>query len=265
MKFSIITCTYNSEKYLSRCIASVRGQTFKDYEHIFIDGYSNDNTIKMIDEYKAHNKNVRFLQKEKRGISNAMNEGIRDAGGEYIIHLHSDDRFYDPMVLEDTASFLEKYCPDWIYGKINVLKDNEHRIGIFPDRKVLQYSYKSIFGKYLLKFFSFVPHQAVFIKKQVFEVYGYFDESISTAMDPDLWMRIRKKTTWTFFDRIISDFCIGEDTESSSKKNIEQNRKNIETVQRRYMNLFEFAFARLFNSFTAGINKVHKALRRGKH
>jgi len=92
MKFSIITCTYNSEKYLQENINSVESQIFHNFEHVFIDGNSSDKTIEIIKKYqKKYPHTVKLLQCEPKGISNAMNHGINQSSGQYIIHLHSDD------------------------------------------------------------------------------------------------------------------------------------------------------------------------------
>ena len=79
MKFSIITCTYNSEKFLKKNIESVKKQNFKDFEHIFIDGFSQGGTINIIKNYQTEfPQRVKLFQVEPKGISHAMNEGIKN-------------------------------------------------------------------------------------------------------------------------------------------------------------------------------------------
>ena len=119
MKFSIITCTYNSAVFLEKNINSVKKQMYENYEHIFIDGFSSDKTPEIIKKYKQENpENIIFFQTKPKGISSAMNEGIRKAKGDYLIHLHSDDSFFDKNVLQDVADFLEQNPGlDWLYGK----------------------------------------------------------------------------------------------------------------------------------------------------
>jgi len=93
----------------------------------------------------------------------------------------------------------------------------------------------------------FVPHQAVFIKKSVFEKFGNFDESLTTEMDPDLWFRIRNKTNWSFFKRIICNYRISETAESSSPDNKKRNLENIKRVQKKYLNSIEYLFILAIN------------------
>lgn len=260
MKFSIITCTYNSTEFLKKNLNSVVAQNFRDFEHIFIDGFSNDGTLDIIKKYQAEFPNqVKFFQFEPRGISKAMNQGIEKASGEYLIHLHSDDSFFDDKVLNDVSNFLSSNNnPDWIYGKCDVVEKNGDSMGLHPKRTIFQNNSKGWWGKYFLKFYNFVPHQAVFIKKAVFNKFGYFDETISSAMDPDLWLRIRNKTRWSFYNRIISNYCIRQDAESSSLKNRKKNKKNYQLVQKRYLNIWERPLARVFNFILEKRNKTYR-------
>jgi glycosyltransferase involved in cell wall biosynthesis len=257
MKISIITCTYNSEKYIKKNIESVKNQTFKNFEHVFIDGFSSDKTLEIIKKYqKEFPKKVKLYQFKPNGIAHAMNKGIEKSSGKYIIHLHSDDSFFDNKVLTETNNFLrKKNYPDWIYGKINVVEKNDTNVGIFPKYKILQLG-KVFFSSYLLKFINFIPHQAVFIKKEILEKFNGFDTSITSKMDTDLWIKIREITQWVFFDRIISNFKISPDAQSSGEKNQNENNKNLEKVQRRYMNNLEFFFSCAINKILEKINKT---------
>ncbi len=257
MKFSIITCTYNSEKFLQKNIESVASQTFRDFEHIFIDGNSTDKSIEIIKEYQAKNPdNVKLYQFPPKGISNAMNKGIEMANGQFLIHLHSDDSFYDKKVLEDVQRFLNENNYDWIYGVANVVEEDGKSIGKYPDKPFFHFhNYKSIKGKYLMKMLTFVPHQAVFIKKEVFDKYGNFDETISSKMDPDMWKRINYKTKWSFFDRVICNYCVRKDAQSSGKKNLKENKKNLHIMQKRHLNKVELFFVQIINFIQSKRNK----------
>lgn len=247
LKFSIITCTYNSAEYLEKNIKSVKNQNFNNYEHIFIDGFSNDGTIDILKEYQEeYSQKVKIFQFKPEGISNAMNKGIKNSSGEYLIHLHSDDSLFDNNALKDASEFLDaNNHPDWIYGKINVLENNKIK-GIFPLKKVWFKNKKDLFKSYLLKYYNYIPHQAVFIKKEIFNKFGVFDEKLKFGMDQDLWLRIRNKTNWFFFDRVISNFSLRPDAQSSGFKNKKENEENTLIVKKRYLNRIEIIFSNLF-------------------
>lgn len=250
MRFSIITCTKNSAKYLAENIASVKAQGFSDFEHVFIDGNSSDGTVEMIKKYQEeYPDKVKFFQFEPAGISAAMNRGIEKSSGEFLIHLHGDDSFFDAEVLTDVDKFLQANLElDWIYGLANVTRDDGTPILVYPNKPCLHFhNSKSWLGCYLLKIFRFVPHQAVFIKKAVFDKFGGFDEKLTTEMDPDLWFRTRKKTNWSFSKRIICNFRMSENAASSSLDNRRRNAENIRIVQKRYLNPVEYFLVGFLN------------------
>jgi glycosyltransferase involved in cell wall biosynthesis len=242
MKLSIITCTLNSEKFLSECLLSISQQVFRNFELIIIDGYSTDKTGDIISKF-FNKLPVRIFKQKPEGISTAMNYGIKKAQGDFLIHLHADDFLYNKYVLKEVNEFLEKNKTlDWIYGKINSIEENGRSIGIFPNNKVFQIGWN-----YLLKYTNYIPHQAVFIRTEVFEKYGYFDDTLSSAMDTDLWLRIGSKTEWKFYNRIISYYRTHPSAQSSGISNQLINMKNHENVQKRYTNPIEFILCKFIN------------------
>src|SRR6185436_13759336 len=84
---------------------------------------------------------VRFYRLAPKGIANAMNEGVRLARGDYLIHLHSDDYLYDDDVLRDVAAFLETHDYDWIYGKEKHVLESENKVMISNMPRYLHFSY----------------------------------------------------------------------------------------------------------------------------
>ena len=99
---SIITCTWNSEKYLQECIDSVKNQLLNiKIEHIFVDGLSTDKTIEIIQSYQEKCKDridIKILQSSPKGVYNAMNQGIDNATGDYLLFLNSDDYLEDDIL-----------------------------------------------------------------------------------------------------------------------------------------------------------------------
>jgi glycosyltransferase involved in cell wall biosynthesis len=253
--FSVITCTRNSGKFILRNIESVDKQTFKDYEQIFIDGESNDETKKIIKKFvKKDPRKYKLCSFPANGVSDAFNQGIKKSNGKYLIFLNSDDYFYDKKVLQDSYDYLISHKDaDWIYGKINVVEEDERMVGVFPLRKIFQ-----IASPHLIKFVNYVPHQAVFMKKEVFKKYGDFDISLKINMDTDLWLRIAPKTNWKFFDRIVSNYRLRSDSLSSSVKNKALGTATLEKVQKRYLSKKELFFAKITNRFVGAINRTYR-------
>jgi glycosyltransferase len=103
MKISIITVTKNNKEGLIRAIESVRSQTYKNVEHIIIDGGSTDGSLEAIKNLQITINNLRFVSEADSGIYDAINKGIKLAAGDVIGLLHSDDFFADENVLEKYA------------------------------------------------------------------------------------------------------------------------------------------------------------------
>ena len=99
-KISIITVSFNSEKTILKTINSVKNQSYKNIEHIFIDGCSTDNTINIVKKNIDKDSSI-LLSEKDNGIYSAMNKGIKLATGEIIFILNSDDIFYSNFVVED--------------------------------------------------------------------------------------------------------------------------------------------------------------------
>jgi glycosyltransferase involved in cell wall biosynthesis len=213
--FSIVTCTYNSERFVQRNIDSVRFQTFKNYEHIFIDGYSKDRTVQIIRDYLSKSKSkVKLFQFPPLGISDAFNKGISKSRGKWIIFLNSDDYLNDSCVLEDVYNYLlGRPNVDVLYAKATFLKYGNSEVKrIIPHRDI----YKKVYY-WLLLITNYIPHQSVFTKRLVFEKYGYFDEELKSSMDYEMWLRLSKeKVNFSFFDRKIAFCVIRKDAMSQS-------------------------------------------------
>ena len=97
-KVSIVIPVYNVEKLLDRCIKSLLNQTYKDYELIFIDDGSKDNSLKILEKYKQ-NKKIKILTQKNNGPAITRNRGIKLAKGEYIMFVDSDD-YVSPCIIE---------------------------------------------------------------------------------------------------------------------------------------------------------------------
>ena len=177
---SIITCTWNSQAYLSESIASVLAQDRPEIEYIFVDGGSTDGTLEMI---HAIPRKVTLIENIRGGISRAMNAGIEAATGDVIAHLHSDDYYAHPKVLSNVARALERDNAAWLFGRC--LTDIDGNL-LTEGYAVPSYGYRR-----LLKG-NFIPHPATFVRRSLFAQAGNFDERIKYAMDYDLWLRLGK-------------------------------------------------------------------------
>ena len=182
MKFSIVTATYNSEQTISRTLQSVENQTFCNYEHIIMDGASNDSTLEIIGRYKSPKRRV-FSERDE-GIYDALNNGILNSSGEYIITLHADDVFSSKMTLEKLNSFIDHNPSEMYLSIVNLYSKNfEKKIRVF-DPKTFNPSH--------LAWGVMPPHCGMIIKKELFSKYGNYqsDENFTCSADFELAVRL---------------------------------------------------------------------------
>jgi glycosyltransferase involved in cell wall biosynthesis len=205
MKFSIVTCTWNSERYLAQSIASVLAQDYPDIEYIFVDGGSTDGTLERI---RSIPRPVRLIENTRGGISRAMNRGIAAASGDVIGHLHSDDYYLHPRVLSLVAEALARTKRSWAIGVSAVDRGGNLR---YPPPRPFPYSY---FNFLALRFF--IAHPSTFVRRDVWQKIGVFDETLQYAMDIDLWLRIGRRFDPVILDEALTAFRVHPGSRSNA-------------------------------------------------
>ena len=120
-KFSIIIPVYNVEKYIGKCLESVKSQTFKDYEVIIVNDGTQDDSMKIAVKYP-----FTIINQENQGLSVARNRGVKEASGDYLIFLDSDDYWEKDLLKELTKSI--KNDPDLIRFQIKQIDENNNSV-----------------------------------------------------------------------------------------------------------------------------------------
>ena len=146
------------------CVESVISQTCPGIEHLVIDGGSTDGTVEMLQNLQKNSK-IRFISEKDRGIYDAMNKGIRNAFGKYIMFLNSDDAFLDCNSVENVIPVLEKENADYSYADAEVYTVNHSS---------LLYTWKGSIQD--IPYGYYPCHQTVFVRKTVLEQLGGFHE-----------------------------------------------------------------------------------------
>ncbi len=192
-KISVITVSLNIKTTIERTIISIIKQDFKSYEWIVVDGGSTDGTVDIYNKYRNY-INVFFCEKDK-GIYDAMNKGIKAATGEYVIFLNGGDSFFNISVLSDVFN-QNNYNSHVIYGNTNNIVDGQEEIYLTPD---------IIDTKTLFK--RTIPHQAAFIKRELFKKRLYsLKYKISADYDFFIWAYLNKKAKYKKINITISNF-----------------------------------------------------------
>ena len=128
---SVIIPVYKVEKYLDKCVASILQQTFTDFELILVDDGSPDNCPAICDEYRLRDSRIKVIHKVNGGVSDARNEGIAVAQGDFIMFMDGDDYWEGSSFLDKLMERIKSNSADvTLYGtkNLNYLTGEEHVI-----------------------------------------------------------------------------------------------------------------------------------------
>jgi glycosyltransferase involved in cell wall biosynthesis len=191
---SVITVVLNGEKYLEKAILSINKQTYRNLEHIIIDGGSKDGTLEII---KKHENIIDFWISEKdNGIYNAMNKGIALSKGDYVGFVGSDDYLY-PNTLEKFTREAKKRPIDYTVGPVDIINDNEQiieKILVLPN-----FLYKDRFI-----FDMATHHLSFYVSRRILDKVGNFDEAFNIRSDYDMTINVisASRNNFDFVDSV---------------------------------------------------------------
>lgn len=176
-KLTIITINYNNLVGLQRTQESVVNQTWQEFEYVIIDGGSTDGSAAFIES--CSDTIDYWVSEPDNGIYNALNKGIQKATGEYLLFLNSGDHFYSDEVLTNNVHHLSNH--DIIAFDIQMLGQGRDFIHKHPDELLFSFLFEETFA-----------HQAVFIRRTLFDTVGLYDENLKIVAD------------WKFFIHAIA-------------------------------------------------------------
>jgi Glycosyl transferase family 2 len=198
---SIIIPVYNVERYVAQTLESVLAQTYAHFEVLIIDDESSDRSIEICRQYS--DPRIRIIQQKNRGLAGARNTGIRNAKGDYIALLDSDDLWL-PQKLEKHVAHLERSPEVGIsFSRSAFIDEAGSPLGTYQMPKLDQ-----ITAPYLLCRNPIGNGSAPVIRRQVLEaiaytsnLYGaaelfYFDDQFRQSEDIECWIRVVLQTDW---------------------------------------------------------------------
>jgi len=195
--FSIITVSYNSEKTIAETIESVLGQTIDDFEYWIVDGASTDKTVEIAnayaDKFAARGVSFRVISEKDNGIYDAMNKGIRHAGGTLVGIINSDD-YYNVDALEHVKAFYQREPFDIVYANLRVFGNGNEFIKRAKRTR-----------KFNTRFWT---HPTMFVTKAVYEEIPYVCENMYDDLDFILTAVERNKNI-KVLDRVLANFRVG--------------------------------------------------------
>lgn len=188
---SVVMPTLNQSKFIADALYSIVSQSYVNLEVIIADGGSTDNTVDILEKYSAEDKRIRWFSELDTGPAQALNRAIRMAHGTVIGWLNSDDLYVPAAIERAINKFTEKPRLLMVYGGCHNVDESGKYISDYPTLPPSTRIEKFIDG-------CFISQPTVFLKRTLFHLVGYMDESLKTAFDFDYWLRIFK----TFQDRI---------------------------------------------------------------
>mgnify|MGYP000426178385 FL=1 len=206
---SVVVPCYNHEKYVKETIESIINQTYKNIELIVIDDGSKDGSVQVIQEM-ADKYGFTFIHRPNKGLSATLNEGIKLSKGKYFSAIASDDILFLEKI-EKQVKFMEsnpKY--GMCYGKIVYFEDSIKNTSEYSNSNKQGWVFDD-----LLNYGCFIPAPSTFMRKEVFETVGEYDENLWIE-DWDMWLRISQKYQVGYIDEYLA-YYRKHDTNISSQ------------------------------------------------
>lgn len=235
IKFSIITTTLNSGLYIKKLLDSLKKQKFKNFEHIFIDSYSTDNTIEIINSYKKI-YNIKLIQK-KCSIYEGFNFGISESKGEYLNFIGSDDIYANPSILKKIHEISLSNKKKIYYGNILFINRTGTSLSRFYNSNTMS----------LNRFrFGYMPaHSSMFFHKDVFKKLGKYNLQYKIAADFDFCLKcFLNKIDHQYINYIITKNKEGGVSNKSLTNVLKSNNEIIKILKKNkiYSNYFFILF-----------------------
>lgn len=181
MKISIITASYNSAATIADTLRSVAAQTYRDIEHIVVDGASTDDTLQIVG--RVGGPNLRVVSEPDKGIYDAMNKGLALATGDVVGLLNSDDCYADARVLERVAHAMRNPLVDACFGDLEFVDQQDMN-------RVLRYWKPGPHSAGACAKGWMPPHPTFYVRRQAYERHGGFDLSFRMAADFEMSLRL---------------------------------------------------------------------------
>lgn len=191
---SIITASFNSEKYISKTIESVINQSYKNWELLITDDYSTDHTIEIIESYSKKDSRIKFFKLTKNsGAAVARNNSINNSKGKYIAFIDSDD-LWEMNKLNEQLFFMKDNNIHFSFTAYKIIDDNGNSTGKTVDSSQTgSFSYKDMLAKK-----ATLGCSTVMLNKKAFKDLLNIP-LLRTGQDYAFWLKLLKNTNQEAF------------------------------------------------------------------
>jgi glycosyltransferase involved in cell wall biosynthesis len=219
---TVVTPCLDSAATMGQTLDSVAAQLAAGDEHLVIDGGSTDGTVGLLEGREG----VRFISEPDRGLSDAMNKGIRLAQGDVVGWLNADDMLLPGALDEIRRAFGDNPGAQWATGICTIIdgQGREIRKPVTAYKRGLlkRYSFPSLLVQ------NFVMSPATYVRRQAYEAVGGFDERFRYSMDYDVWLKLGRRSDPVVLDRPLAAFRMAEGSLSMSgfERQFEEHLQN---------------------------------------
>lgn len=222
---SIITATFNAETTVRHCLDSVQNQQGVTVEHIIIDGGSKDRTLDMVREIDHVAK---VISEPDNGIYDAMNKGVKLAGGDIVGILNADDFYTGEQVLSMVAKAFRDDAVGACYGDLQYVRESEESGVRGEERtfKVIRHWASGEFNPQKFYWGWMPPHPTFFVRRKVYEKYGLFNLELGSAADYEIMLRflVRYKVKAAYIPEVLVKMRTGGVSNASVGNRMAANR-----------------------------------------
>lgn len=192
---TIVVPTFNQARFLGQALDSLIAQTDKDWEAIVVNDGSTDNTQEVAEEYARRDIRIRCINQPNGGVAAALNTGLKNAKGEWVHWLSSDDMF-EPDKLSINRRWIEKRADaDFFFSYFTLLRDSTGE----RERRELWGPVPRDDHQILTLFFrNYISGITICVRRSAWEAVGFFDVSLRYAQDYDQWLRLLQKHKGVF-------------------------------------------------------------------
>ena len=216
MHISIITVCLNSASTIGDALESVGKQTFREIEHIVVDGVSTDGTQKIVSDFTPNL--ARLISEPDRGLYDAMNKGMAVATGDIIGYLNSDDVFADSDVLQKVARVFADENVDACYGDLVYVRQDDMS-------RVVRYWRSRPYSPGLVERGWMPAHPTFFLRQSILQKLGGFDIRYRYQSDYELMVRLflKERISAVYIPEVMVRMRTGGHTNRSIRNIVKGN------------------------------------------
>ena len=258
-KVSIIVPIYKVESYLHKCIDSIINQTYKNLEIILVDDGSPDNCGTICDEYALNDNRIKVIHKKNGGLSDARNEGLKIASGEWISFVDSDD-WLENDAIEYMILLANEQQSDLIIGGTHKINDNDNSViqtyTIAEDYKIMN-TKEAFYDFFINRWASWARLYKASIHKNLYFPVGEINED-----EAIVFTLLEKCSKIIRTSKIVYNYRWREQSITTSSFNIKKLdwckhcKLNLDFISKKYPDLIPFAQNRYISSIIWALNNM---------